>query len=295
MARAETGGKNGSATQRLSSEVEDASEKPAHHPELRMKRRIVVSYICAPMSGRWSWFGVPWVMNPSDKEGVVADGSVRAEVRLRSLQPGLASLLRERNPGLDEDSLLSMEVVNEARLDYVRRLLEKQVGDLSRLDEEVLESLHKQAVLSERPPSEAEERHALSFGERLSDRMAEFGGSWRFILTFGAIMAFWITLNAGLLLSRPFDLYPFILLNLVLSCLAALQAPVIMMSQNRQEERDRQRAEGDYKVNLKAELEIRHLHEKMDFLLHHHAAQLMELQQLQMELLHLSGGQQGGR
>jgi len=210
---------------------------------------------------------------------------VKARVSLGALQPGLADLLRERNPELTADSLLSMEVVNEARLDYVRRLLEKQVGDLSHLDEEVLESLHHQQLLTERPSSETEELHALSFGDRLSDRMAEFGGSWRFILTFGTVMGLWICLNAGLLVLRPFDPYPFILLNLVLSCLAALQAPIIMMSQNRQEARDRQRAESDYKVNLKAELEIRHLHEKMDFLLHHHAAQLMEIQQVQVELL----------
>ena len=206
-------------------------------------------------------------------------------VPLRDVQPGPAGILLERHGGLSQDSLVDREIVNAARLEFVRRLLEKQVGDLTKLDEEVLESLHRHEVLSERPLSEKEERRELSLGDRLADRLAGFGGSWGFILTFGGVMVFWILLNGGLLLARPFDPYPFILLNLVLSCLAALQAPVIMMSQNRLEERDRQRAEGDYKVNLKAELEIRHLHEKMDFLLHQHAAKLMEVQELQVELL----------
>lgn len=204
---------------------------------------------------------------------------------LRELQPGIAQALRERHPALNDDSLLSMEAVNAARLEYVRTLLEKQVGDLTKLDEEVVDSLHKQEVLSERPLSESEEIQQLTFGQRLADKIADFGGSWTFILTFCGFLALWIVVNAGLLLTRPFDPYPFILLNLMLSFLASLQAPVIMMSQNRQEARDRQRAEGDYKVNLKAELEIRHLHEKMDYLLHQHATSLMEVQQIQLELL----------
>lgn len=178
-----------------------------------------------------------------------------------------------------------MEAVNAARLEYVRALLEKQVGDLTKLDEEVVESLHKQQVLSERPLSEDEEVQYLTMGQRLADKIADFGGSWTFILTFCGFLMLWIVLNAGLWLARPFDPYPFILLNLMLSFLASLQAPVIMMSQNRVEARDRQRAEGDYKVNLKAELEIRHLHEKMDYLLHQHSTRLMEVQQIQIELL----------
>ena len=99
--------------------------------------------------------------------------------------------------------------------------------------------------------------------------MASFGGSWRFLILFAAFMVAWMGLNTWLLASRAFDPYPYILLNLVLSCLAAVQAPVIMMSQNRQEARDRLRAKNDYLVNLKAELEIRLLHEKLDHLLRH--------------------------
>ena len=125
----------------------------------------------------------------------------------------------------------------------------------------------------------------LTFGEHLSDRIAEFGGSWKFIITFGSVLVVWIAFNAVVLLNRGFDPYPFILLNLILSCLAALQAPIIMMSQNRAESRDRLRAENDYKVNLKAELEIRHLHEKVDHLLRKQYNRLFEIQQIQIELL----------
>jgi len=103
--------------------------------------------------------------------------------------------------------------------------------------------------------------------------------------SFAAVLISWIVLNAALLLNRGFDPYPFILLNLILSCLAAIQAPIIMMSQNRAEARDRLRSENDYKVNLKAELEIRHLHEKIDHLLRKQYNRLFEIQQIQIELL----------
>jgi uncharacterized membrane protein len=125
----------------------------------------------------------------------------------------------------------------------------------------------------------------LTFGERLSDRIAEFGGSWRFLITFFSVLFGWIAINGVLLMTRAWDPYPFILLNLILSCLAAVQAPVIMMSQNRAEARDRLRAENDYKINLKAELEIRHLHEKIDHLLRKQYNRLFEIQQIQIELL----------
>ena len=126
-----------------------------------------------------------------------------------------------------------------------------------------------------------------TFGERLSDRIAAFGGSWRFIMLFMAVLLGWVALNTFVLPARreAFDPYPYILLNLVLSCLAAVQAPVIMMSQNRQEAKDRARAKNDYQVNLKAELEIRHLHEKMDHLLSHQWERLVQIQQVQLDLL----------
>jgi uncharacterized membrane protein len=124
-----------------------------------------------------------------------------------------------------------------------------------------------------------------SFGERLADRVAEFGGSWRFIITFGLVLVIWIGINSLVLLWRPFDPYPFILLNLVLSSIAALQAPVIMMSQNRQEAKDRLQSEHDYQINLKAEIEIRQLHIKLDQLINHSWQRLLEIQQVQTDLM----------
>lgn len=109
-----------------------------------------------------------------------------------------------------------------------------------------------------------------TLGERIADRVAEFGGSWTFIITFLSFMLVWISVNTMQLLKSAFDPYPFILLNLLLSCLAALQAPVIMMSQNRQEAKDRERAKQDFEINQKAEAEIRTLHHKLDHLSEEH-------------------------
>ena len=129
----------------------------------------------------------------------------------------------------------------------------------------------------------------------MADRIADFGGSWTFILSFGGFILVWVVINTIVLIARPFDPYPFILLNLFLSCLAAIQAPIIMMSQNRQELRDRLRSENDYRVNLKAELEIRHLHEKLDHLLQHQWERLIEIQQIQIELMNeLTAGRRRG-
>ncbi|WP_245846420.1 DUF1003 domain-containing protein [Prosthecobacter debontii] len=204
---------------------------------------------------------------------------------LASLTPQVAEIIRTQHPGLKESDLVSNEVVNEARLEHVRVLMQSQLGDLSHLDEEVLDSLHRHELLSERPLDEQEEDQQQTLGQLLADKLAEFGGSWTFILFFAGVILVWILVNVTVLVNRAFDPYPFILLNLVLSCLASLQAPVIMMSQNRQEARDRKRAENDYKINLKAELEIRHLHDKIDFLLHQQTTRLMEVQQIQVELL----------
>ena len=115
--------------------------------------------------------------------------------------------------------------------------------------------------------------------------MATFGGSWTFIIFFGVFILLWIAFNIYLLANKGFDPYPFILLNLILSCLAALQAPVIMMSQNRQEEKDRERAKNDYMINLKSELEIRMLHEKLDHLMLHQQQELIEVQKMQIEMM----------
>ncbi|MEO5713295.1 MAG: DUF1003 domain-containing protein [Luteolibacter sp.] len=208
----------------------------------------------------------------------------RKLVPLVSIRPNVADVIRKQYPDLPEQALVGTEVVNAARIEYVRTLLTGQLGELTKLDEEVITSLHNHEIVSDLPDEDEEDARS-TFGERLSDKIAEFGGSWTFIITFASVMAVWIILNAVFLANKGFDPYPFILLNLLLSCLAAMQAPVIMMSQNRQELRDRRRAENDYKVNLKAELEIRHLHEKIDYLLHQQATRLMEIQQIQLEAM----------
>jgi uncharacterized membrane protein len=154
---------------------------------------------------------------------------------------------------------------------------------LTDLENEVLRGLKEHEILAKNPEIHAED--TITFGERLADQIASFGGSWKFIITFLLLLILWMILNTYVLIARPFDPYPFILLNLVLSALASLQAPLIMMSQNRQESRDRQRAMHDYQVNLKAELEIRQLHQKVDHLLSHQWERLVEIQEVQMELI----------
>ncbi len=125
----------------------------------------------------------------------------------------------------------------------------------------------------------------MTFGQRLADKLAVVAGSWSFILGFLGILLVWVIVNGVVLLNRSFDPYPFILLNLVLSGMAGVQAPVIMMSQNRQEAKDRLRAEHDYEVNLKAEMEIEQLHRKMDNLRERQWKELVEMQQTQIKLL----------
>ena len=162
-------------------------------------------------------------------------------------------------------------------------MLESEKGEFTSLENEVLTSLRNHETLSKNVDSEFEVE--WTFGERLADRIATFGGSWIFLILFGLFLLVWISINSFILYAHPPDPYPYILLNLILSCLAAIQAPIIMMSQNRQEAKDRLRSEHDYQVNLKAELEIRHLHEKLDHLLSHQWERLAQIQEIQLELL----------
>jgi len=199
------------------------------------------------------------------------------------LRPSLLEFIQKRVPGFDPKSFICLDDLGQFRRDYVKEVLEDEIGELSVLDQEVIDSLQEHEILSENIGKEFEQE--LTFGERLSDKIASFGGSWTFILVFFAVLMIWIVINGVILATRAFDPYPFILMNLILSCLAAIQAPIIMMSQNRAEARDRARAENDYKVNLKAELEIRHLHEKIDHLLRKQYNRLFEIQQIQIELL----------
>ncbi len=202
-----------------------------------------------------------------------------------AVRPAVMELIREAHPRFDSNSYICQKDLNQFRNRYTRKLVEEDLGELTELEKEVLKSLHEEELLSQNINRAFEEK--LTFGQALSDKIATFGGSWRFILTFGGILVFWILLNSVFLAkAQRFDEYPFILLNLVLSCLAALQAPVIMMSQNRQEAKDRLRGELDYKINLKAELEIRHLMSKLDQLRHNQWRRLLEIQHIQLDLMH---------
>src|SRR5436190_3814520 len=208
------------------------------------------------------------------------------------IRPSLLEFIKKKLPDLDSNGFICLDDMGEFRKEYVKEVLQEEIGELSALDQEVIESLHQHEILASNIEEQFERK--LTFGERLSDHIASFGGSWRFIIFFGAVLFGWIILNGIFLLNRAFDPYPFILLNLILSTLAAIQAPIIMMSQNRAESRDRLRAENDYKVNLKAELEIRHLHEKIDHLLRKQYNRLFEIQQIQIELLEEIGRKREG-
>ncbi len=199
------------------------------------------------------------------------------------VRPGLLHLIEKDHPEWKPEGFICVGDLNRYRMNYVRQVLETEVGEISALENDVLESLKRNELLSTNIYADFNEK--LTTGEMLADKIAAFGGSWKFISLFALVLLVWIVVNSLALLSKPFDPFPFILLNLVLSCLAAIQAPVIMMSQKRMETRDRLRAEHDYKINLKAELEIRHLHEKLDHLLKQQWTRLLEIQEIQLELM----------
>lgn len=200
-----------------------------------------------------------------------------------SIRRPIFKLIQADYPDFTDESYVAVGNLNAYRKKYLEQLLEKELGEITVLEKEVLDSIQENELLSTNIESEILEN--LPLGDRMADRIASFGGSWTFIMAFFGFILLWIMVNVYLLAIRPFDPYPFILLNLILSCLAAIQAPIIMMSQNRKEAKDRQRSEYDYKVNLKAELEIRLLHEKIDHLIVHQNQRLLEIQQIQVDLM----------
>lgn len=208
---------------------------------------------------------------------------LREVTSLEVVRPGLLDRIHAEHPDLPAEGYVCNADLDRYRSRYVAELLGQERGELTRLEHEVVESLAAHETLAENV--EAEYAEQRSFGERLSDRLAAFGGSWTFIMIFFAVLVVWMAFNLIAVQRDVFDPYPFILLNLVLSCLAAIQAPIIMMSQNRQEAKDRLRSENDYRVNLKAELEIRHLHEKIDHILTRQWERLAEIQQIQLEMM----------
>ncbi len=210
-------------------------------------------------------------------------------IPLEAIRPSLAERMRTDHPDLGPNSLISLAELARYRTLYVEELLKAEHGELTELDRQVAESMATHETLAENVEEEFEDQRTL--GERWSDKLASFGGSWVFIILFGAWLMIWTAYNLWAPETERFDPYPYILLNLFLSMLAAIQAPIIMMSQKRQEAKDRLRSESDYRVNLKAELEIRHLHEKMDHLISRQWQRLAEIQQVQLELMHdMTGG-----
>lgn len=203
-------------------------------------------------------------------------------VNIDTVRPSLAARIRQDHPDLADGALVSRDELSKYRSIYVQDLLRAESGELSEIDHEVAESLMKHETLSENIEDGFAEKYTL--GERLSDKLAQFGGSWTFLIVFATFLALWMLINSSSG-GQTFDPYPFILLNLILSTIAAIQAPIIMMSQRRQEAKDRARSLNDYRVNLKAELEIRHLHEKIDHLINNQWHRLAEIQQLQLEMM----------
>lgn len=198
------------------------------------------------------------------------------------LQDPIYELIRKEHPSFTRDHFLSVAEHNIYKQKYVSSFLVQELGELNELEETVLSSLEKKKLLVDKIEDEPVQ---LTTGQRIADKVADFGGSWTFIISFGVFILVWICINVFWIKNNSFDPYPFILLNLILSCIAALQAPVIMMSQNRQEEKDRERAKKDYMINLKSELEIRMLHEKIDHLIMHQQQELIEFQRVQIDMM----------
>lgn len=195
----------------------------------------------------------------------------------------ITKIIMGENIPWSEDGYICFADLNHYRTEHIKEILTHERGEMTDLEADVARSLTEQELMSQNLNEEFSSQ--LTIGAKIADKVASFGGSWKFIIIFGAIILVWIILNAIVLMIKPFDPYPFILLNLLLSCLAAMQAPIIMMSQNRQEAKDRLRSEHDYKVNLKAELEIRHLNDRLDHLINQQWQNLLETQQIQLQML----------
>ncbi len=213
----------------------------------------------------------------------------KKEKKMSELMPGISvpdsivNLITQKNYQWDPEGFICLEDLNKFRSEFVKGILTEEKGTLSEFEKEVFDSIVDRDILSKDVDAAYETKS--SWGEKLSDKIAKFGGSWPFIIIFLLFILIWMIINVIILSSRSFDPYPFILLNLVLSCIAAIQAPVIMMSQNRQESKDRARSMHDYQINLKAEVEIRRLHDKMDHLLKEQGMRMLEIQQIQMEMI----------
>lgn len=200
------------------------------------------------------------------------------------IRPSIFQLIVADHPEFTEEDYITFSELAIYREKYIADFLQKEIGELSLLEQKVVNTLMDNSTISDKI-EDSTRNETITFGQKLADKVASFGGSWTFIVSFGIFITIWILLNTLILQSNNFDPYPFILLNLILSCIAALQAPVIMMSQNRQEEKDRERSKKDYMINLKSELEIQILHEKIDHLMMHQQQDLIEIQKVQIDMI----------
>lgn len=201
----------------------------------------------------------------------------------QKLENRILDIIKQDRPDWEAKRGICTNCLEQYRAKKFVSYLEAEYQKLSELEHSVVSKITRRGRVSKLVHQDLETQ--MTFGERVADRVAQFGGSWRFIGIFGAILLVWMTINSYFILRRPFDPYPFILLNLVLSTLAALQAPVIMMSQNRQAHKDRMQANQDYEINLMAEIEIRDLHDKLDSLRFKQWHELWHIQKRQIELL----------
>ena len=208
---------------------------------------------------------------------------IAEKVSGKTIRKSILDLIQKDKPQFTSDKFLSISELNNYREQYIEGFLKKQIGSLTELDQTVLDSLKERTILTDK--LDGEEIMPMTFGQRIADKVASFGGSWTFIIMFAVFLLVWILINIYWLGNGGFDPYPFILLNLILSSLAAIQAPVIMMSQNRQEEKDRDRGKKDYMINLKSELEIRMLHEKVDHLIINEQQEVLEIHKVQIEMM----------
>ncbi|HET8713600.1 MAG TPA: DUF1003 domain-containing protein [Gemmatimonadales bacterium] len=213
--------------------------------------------------------------------GTLVEGRTLASPQ--KLENRILDLIRQDRPDWEGKRGICPNCLEQYRAKKFIDYLEAEYKKLSDIEQAVVSKITRRGRVSRVVQTEFDAN--MTFGQRVADKVAQFGGSWAFIGLFGAILICWMGINSWVLVRRPFDPYPFILLNLVLSTLAALQAPVIMMSQNRQAAKDRMHAQQDYEINLMAEIEIRDLHDKLDSLRFKQWHELWHIQKRQIELL----------
>ena len=221
--------------------------------------------------------------NPTFKSAISnIDFPEHDRVSGKTIRTSILNLILEDFPDFDVNDSISVQELNVYREKYISKFLQTEISQLSKLEKDVVRSLGDDTSFVAKVEEEVDARN---YGQIVADKVAAFGGSWTFIIAFFIFISIWIGSNVIIFTNKEFDPYPFILLNLILSCVAALQAPVIMMSQNRQEEKDRERAKKDYMINLKSELEIRMLDDKIDHLVMHQQQELIEIQKVQIEMM----------